>query len=79
MNDNIRQIKPCSNAVVALRNIADMMEDGEIEATECTVIAGTDVFHVGVMDDGRAAESAIFNMTMGIQKLMRPVIEADDD
>ena len=79
MSDNIRQIKPCANAVEALRNIADMIEDEEITATECTVIAGTDVFHVGVMDDGRAAESAIFNMTMGIQKLMAPVIFADDE
>jgi len=78
MKDNITQIKPCANASVALRNIADMMESGIISATECTLIAGTKVFHVGTFDDERAAESAIFNMTMGIQKLMKPVIDADE-
>jgi len=78
MNDNVIQLKPCAHAATALRNIADMMDDGEITAEECTVIAGTDVFHCGEFDDGRAAANAIFNMTMGIQKLMRPVIEIDD-
>lgn len=79
MIKNIVQLKPCGNAPLALRNIADMMESGEITAEECTVIAGLDIFHCGELDDGRAAESAIFNMTMGIQKLMRPVIEMGDD
>ncbi len=64
------QLKPCANAAIALRNIADKMESGEIAADECTVIAGIDVFHCGVFDDGDATKSAIFNMTMGIQKLM---------
>ena len=74
---NIIQLKPCGNAPLALRNIADMMESGEIVATECTIIAGKDVFHCGEVDDGRAAESAVFNMTMGIQKLMKPVLKDD--
>ncbi len=73
------QLKPCANAAIALRNIADQMESGEIAADECTVIAGIDVFHCGEFDDGRAAESAIFNMTMGIQKLMRRVMELNPE
>lgn len=76
---NVIQIKPCANAATALRNIADMMEDGEITSQECTVIAGIDVFHCGGLDDARAAESAIFNMTMGIQKLMKPIIDLEDE
>lgn len=75
MSEKLIQIKPCGNAPLALRNIADQMESGEISAEECTVIAGIDVFHCGELDDGRAAESAIFNMTMGIHKLMKPVVE----
>lgn len=75
--ENVIQLKPCANAAVALRNIADMMESGEITSDECTVIAGTNVFHCGEIDDGRAAESAIFNMTLGIQKLMSAVVESD--
>ena len=68
--NNIMQLKPCANASLALRNIADGMDSGEIAADECTVIAGTEIFHCGEFDDSRAAESAIFNMTMGIHKLM---------
>ena len=71
---NVIQLKPCGNAAQALRNIADMIDGGEI-SNECTVICGTEVFHCGEIDDGRAAESAIFNMTMGIHKLMKPVVE----
>lgn len=76
MKNNIAQIKPCVNAAIALRNIADRMEKGEIESKDCTLIAGLEVFHFGNSDDARSAEAAIFNMTMGIQKLMRPVIDA---
>lgn len=72
---DVIQLKPCANAAIALRNIADQMESGELQADECTVIAGSEIFHCGEFDDGRAAESAIWNMTMGIQKLMRPVID----
>ncbi|MGH1470142.1 MAG: hypothetical protein ACRBCS_03055 [Cellvibrionaceae bacterium] len=72
---NVIQIKPCGNAAHALRNIADMIDNEEL-CNECTVIVGSEVFHCGEIDDGRAAESAIFNMTFGIQKLMRPVVDA---
>lgn len=75
MESNVIQLKPCGNAALALRNIADQMESGEIVATECTIIVGLDVFHCGEFDDGRSAESAVFNMTMGLQKLMKPVLE----
>lgn len=75
MSAEIIQLKPCANAPQALRNIAAMMESGEIEDAECTIIAGTDIFHCGEYDDADAATHAIFNMTMGIQKLMRPVID----
>ena len=71
---NVIQIKPSGSAADSLRNIAAMIDDGEL-ANECTVIVGTEVFHVGELDDGRAAEQAIFNMTAGIHKLMKAVHE----
>ena len=79
MSADIIILKPCSDAAASLRNIADLMDSGEISATECTLIAGTDIFHCGEVNDGRAAESAIFNMTMGIHKLMKPVISGFED
>lgn len=72
---NVVQLKPCVNAATALRNIAEMLESGELESSEVTVICGTEVFQCGVFDDERAAESAVFNMTMGIHKLMRPIFD----
>lgn len=76
---NVSQLKPCTNAQLALRNIAKQMDSGEIEDEEVTIIVGTEVFHVGCWDDSRAAEGAIFNMTMGIHKLMQPVIDYATD
>ena len=73
---NVIQLKPCLNASTALRNIADMMESGEITSDECTVIAGVNVFHCGTFDDEKAATNAIFNLTLGIQILMRPAVDA---
>ncbi len=79
MTKKVMQLKPCVNAAIALRNIADQMENGECASDEVTVIAGTEVFHCGEFDDARAAESAIFNMTVGIHKLMQPVMNSIED
>lgn len=76
--NNVIQIRPCANASIALRNIADAMDRGEFASDEVTIIAGADIFHCGQVSDERAAEQAIFNMTMGIHKLMRPVIMCHD-
>ena len=75
---NVIQLKPNSNGSDALRNIADMMDAGEIP-NEATVVCGVNVFHVGVYDDGEAARDAIFNMTIGIAKLAIAVVESIDD
>lgn len=72
---NIIPIKLCANAPDTLRMIADQMENGKFDTTSVTVIAGTEVFQCGEINDGRAAESAVFNMTMGLHKLMRPIFE----
>lgn len=74
MTSNVTPLIPRNHAPTALRNIADGMEDGDIPAVEVTVIVGSDVYHLGATSDDRAAESAVFNMTMGIHKLMHPVI-----
>ena len=58
-----------------MRNIADQIESGELDGSSVTVITGTDVFQCGEFDDCRAAENAIFNMNMGIHKLMKAVFD----
>lgn len=72
---NVIQIKPCVSSADTLRRIADMMDDGEVCSDSVTVITGVDVFQCGEFDDERAVENAVFNMTKGIHKLMRPIFE----
>ena len=72
---NVIQIKPCVSASESLRRIADMMDNEEVDSHSVTVITGVDVFQCGEFDDARAAENAVFNMTMGLHKLMRPIFE----
>jgi hypothetical protein len=76
---NVIQLRPNLNIPTALRNIADSVENGALEGDDCTLILGLDVFHLGNATDENAAPNAIFNMTYGIQKLMRPVLEVDND
>ena len=58
-----------------LRNIADDVDSGDLPDDGCTVILGNEVFHLGCASDEQAATDAIFNMTMGIHRLMKPIFE----
>jgi len=74
MMGTVVSIKPCANVSEALRNIADSIDDGDLVAEDCTLVIGTDVFHLGCVDDGKAAVDATFNLTLGIHKLMAPIM-----
>lgn len=74
----VLQLKPCVNVVTALRNIADGIESGELEADSITLISPPDIYHLGVFDDGAAAQDAIFNMTYGIHKMMNAAMDEVD-
>ena len=62
----------------ALRNIADMIKDGEIPNDNATIIIGTDVYQTGNVPIEQAVMESIFNMNMGIHKLMKPIFESGD-
>lgn len=66
---------PNQHIPTGLRNIAEGIEDGEYSGDDCTLIIGSDVFHLGCSDDAQAATDAVFNMTLGIHKLMHPVMQ----
>jgi hypothetical protein len=76
---NVITLRPKASVADALRNIADEFDSGERDGQEVTLIIGLEVFHIGCSDDKEAAANAIFNMTLGIQKLMRPVVDASLD
>jgi len=61
----------------ALRNIADMIADGELPNNSATVIIGSEVFHAGNIPDDQAVLEAVFNMNVGIHKLIRPIFLDD--
>jgi len=58
-----------------LKNIANYVDSGELPDESCTLIIGTEVIHLGCVSDEQAATDAIFNMTLGIHKLMKPIFE----
>ena len=72
---NVVNIKPNLNIPQGLRNIADAIDSGEIEATECTIVMGTEIFHLGCFSDENAAVNTIFDLTLGIQLMMKPVVD----
>lgn len=69
-------IKACADVVATLRRIADDIESGDIEVDGVTIIAGSRIYHCGQVDDGRAAVNAVFDMTVGLALMMRPVTDA---
>jgi len=72
---NVIELFRKGSVVDGLREIADRIENQEIEDDNCTLIIGTDVYHLGEYDDSRAAVDAVFNMTLGIHTMMQPVIK----
>lgn len=76
---NVITLRPKASVADALRNIADEFDSGKRDGQEVTLIIGLEVFHIGCDDDNEAAASAIFDMTFGLQKLMRPVVDASLD
>lgn len=76
MSNKVVSLYPCANVAEGLRNIANQVEEGELPDDGCTVICGSDVFHLGCVDDAQAAGDAVFNMTYGLHLLMRPVVDA---
>ena len=58
-----------------LRNIADGVDSGDLPDGDCTVIIGKEVFHLGNVSDEQAAADAVFNLTLGIHKLMKPIFD----
>lgn len=71
----VTPIKANINIAKVLRSIADQIESGEIPCDHVTIIAGFEVYCAGPLDDCRAAESAIFDMTFGIHKLMSETVK----
>lgn len=74
---NVTPIKPSINVAETLRRIAEYIERGEFEGMSCTMVLDSQhVFSFGKdrVDDGRATSEAVFDMTIGIHKLVHPVM-----
>ena len=72
---NVIQLFPLMDIANGLRAIADNIDDSECES--CTVVLGTEVYHLGTIDDITAASNAIWDMTYGIHKLMSAALEQE--
>jgi len=63
------------NTVDALQSIADAIEDGDLPNNPATLIIGTEVFRTGNEPLEQSVANAVFDMNLGIHKLMRPIFE----
>ena len=76
---NVTPIKPSINVAETLRRIADDIDSGGFEGMSCTMVLDSQhVFSFGKdrVDDNRAASEAVYDMTIGIHKLVHPVMHA---
>ena len=74
---NVINLYPNQDVVSTLREIANDIEDGVLDAENITLITDSyEVFQMGSINDDCAAKDAIFNMTMGIDKLTSYVFQA---
>ena len=71
MTAKLIHLQPASASVPeALRNIADQYEAGEYGDDPATIVIGREVFHIGTRGDDKAAVNAVFDLQIGIHKLM---------
>ncbi len=67
---NIVPIVGAMDVPARLRELADKIEARNDPAVRVTMVIGGAVYCWGPVDNGKAAEGAIFDMTYGIHKLM---------
>ena len=68
-------LQPSSASVPdGLRNIADQYEAGDYGDEPATIVIGREVFHIGTRGDDKAAVNAVFDLQLGIHKLMAAAI-----
>ncbi len=71
MTAKIIHIQPASASVPdALRNIADQYEAGDYADDPVTIVIGREGFHIGTRGDDNMAVNAVFDLQLGIHKLM---------
>lgn len=76
MTAKLIHLQPASASVPeALRNIADQYEAGDYGDDPATIVIGREVFHIGTRGDDKAAANAVFNLHLGIHKLMAAALE----
>jgi len=76
MTAKLIHLQPASAYVPdALRNIADQYEAGDYGDDPATIVIGREVFHIGTRGDDKAAANAVFDLQLGIHKLMAAALE----
>ena len=67
---NVVVLRPNADIAAGLREIADTIERDGMQDCCATVIIEGDIYHVGTLDDTEAAIRAVFDMNVGLSKLM---------
>lgn len=67
---SVTLLRPSTDLVQGLRNIADQVESGQIKAQHITVVADSKVFHLGTVSNSQAAVNAVWDLNIGLSYMM---------
>jgi len=67
---NVVTLRPNEDIPETLRRIADDIDAGIFHGITCTMILDTEIFAMGQVPDDNLTQSAVWDMTYGIHKLM---------
>lgn len=67
---NVTPLRPSQDIPTGLRNIADEIEKGDFKPEHMTLIAGNRVYHLGTVSDQKAAVNAVWDMNIGLSRMM---------
>ena len=72
----VEQLHQEYDIVGALRDIADMIESGEIEEAEhLTMVYGMNVFHLGTIRAKESVTNSIWDLVIGKQTLLNAALK----
>lgn len=60
----------CVNIPETLRVIAADIESGRIKPKDCTIVMGTEVYHLGAVHPDQMAVNAVWNLNYALHKIM---------
>lgn len=79
MKNNIVPITENSDICEGLNGIIEKIKSGEIKTTNCTLVISSYVYHLGDVGNLGATKNAVFNLNLGLQRILEIALDDADD